>query len=106
VGRKNWLFVGSVSGGERNAAFMTLVSSAHRNDLDVWAYVNDVLKRLLAGETDYEPLLPWNWGAAHPESIREFRQEERRERSEQKQFKRDRRRAKKALERKLESRQK
>jgi hypothetical protein len=37
---------------------MTLVSSAHRNDLDVWAYLNDVLKRLLAGETDYEPMLP------------------------------------------------
>ena len=57
VGRRNWLFCGSVPGGERNAGFLTLVSSAHRNDLDVWAYVNDVLRRLLAGETDYEPLL-------------------------------------------------
>ncbi len=52
LGRKNWLFCGSVAGGERNAGFMTLVSSAHRNDLDVWAYVNDVLKSLLAGQTD------------------------------------------------------
>ena len=59
---------------------MTLVSSAHRNDLDVWAYLNDVLKQLLAGKTDYAPLLPWNWAADHPASIREFRQEERRER--------------------------
>ncbi len=50
------LFAGSLAGGERNAGFMTLVSSAHRNDLDVWAYVNDVLQRLLAGETNYEPL--------------------------------------------------
>jgi len=98
LGRKNWLFCGSVAGGERNAGFMTMVSSAHRNDLDVWAYVNDVLKRLLAGETDYEPMLPWNWAAAHPDSIREFRQEERRDRFEQKQFKRDRRRAKKRLQ--------
>ena len=24
--------------------------------------------RLLAGETDYEPLLPWNWAAEHPGS--------------------------------------
>ena len=85
---------------------MTLVSSAHRNDLDVWAYVNDVLKQLLAGETDYEPMLPWNWATAHPDSIREFRNEERRERTEQKQFKRDQRRARKARQKKLDSRRK
>ena len=106
LGRKNWLFAGSVAGGERNAGFMTLVSSAHRNDLDVWVYVNDVLTRLLAGETDYEPMLPWNWAAAHPDSIREFRQEERRDRFEQKQFKRDIRRAKKARQKKLDSHRK
>ena len=35
LGRKNWLFAGSVAGGERNAGFLTLTSSAHRNDLDV-----------------------------------------------------------------------
>jgi hypothetical protein len=59
---------------------MSLVSSAHRNDLDFWAYVNDVLKRLLAGETNYEPLLPLNWAAAHPQRIRNIRQVERRDR--------------------------
>jgi hypothetical protein len=32
---------------------------------------------LLASETDYEPMLPWNWAATRPESIREFRREER-----------------------------
>ena len=95
LGRKNWLFAGSIAGGERNAGFMTLVSSAHRNDLDVWAYVNDILKRLLAGETDYEPMLPWNWAAAHPESIRQFRRDERRERQVRKQTKRAQRRARK-----------
>ncbi len=77
-------FCGSVAGGERTARFLTLVSSAHRNDLDVWAYVNDVLRRLLAGETNYEPLLPWNWAVAHSESVRVFRQTERRERTERK----------------------
>ena len=49
LGRKNWLFVGSVEGGERAAGFVTLVSSALRNDLDVWIYVKDVLDQLLAG---------------------------------------------------------
>ena len=92
LGRKNWLFCGSVPGGERNAGFLTLVSSAHRNDLDVWAYVNDVLRRLLAGETDYEPMLPWNWAAAHPNQIRTFRQAERRDRQVRKQAKRENRR--------------
>ena len=62
IGRKDWLFAGSVVGGERNAGFLTLVSSAHRNDLDVYAYVNDTLTRLLAGETNYESMLPWHWG--------------------------------------------
>ncbi len=52
IARKNWFFCGSVAGGERNASFMTLVSSEHRNDLDVQAYVNDVLKRLLAVSID------------------------------------------------------
>ena len=103
VGRKNWLFCGSVAGGQRAAGFFTLVSSAHRNDLDVWAYVNDILKRLLAGETDYEPMLPWNWAAAHPEHIREFRRDERRQRDARKQDTRAKRRARKKL---LENRSK
>jgi len=67
--------------------------------LDVWAYVNDILQRLLAGETDYEPMLPWNWAAAHPESIREFRKEERRQREDRRQTTRAKRRARnKALQ--------
>ena len=40
--------LGGVLGGERSARFLTFVSSAHRNDLDVWAYVNDVLRRIPA----------------------------------------------------------
>ena len=92
LGRKNWLFAGSVAGGERNAAFLTLASSAIRNDLDVWAYIKDVIDKLLSGSTDYEPLLPWNWGATHPESIREYRAKERRERTNRKQARRAERR--------------
>jgi len=95
IGRKNWLFAGSVAGGERSAGFLTLVSSALRNDLDVWRYVKDVLDQLLAGVTDYEPLLPWNWAAQHPEAIRQYRVQERKDRAERKRGKRaDRRRNK------------
>lgn len=98
VGRKNWLFAGSVAGGERAAGLFTLVSSALRNDLDIWRYVKDVLDQLLAGETDYEPLLPWNWAATHPDAIREYRVEERKVRTDRKRRKReDRRRRKRQL---------
>ena len=97
LGRKNWLFAGSVVGGERNAGFLTLTSSAHRNDLDVWAYINDILQRLLAGQTNYEPMLPWNWATEHPDSIRVFRQDERRERQQRKQSTRAKRRARKKI---------
>ncbi len=104
VGRKNWMFAGSLAGGQRNAGFITLVSSAHRNDLDVWAYVNDVLKRLLDGETNYEPMLPWNWVAEHPESIRIYRQNERGDREIPKRKKRAKWRADKKRQAKLKRR--
>ena len=104
VGRKNWMFAGSLAGGERNAGFITLVSSAHRNDLDVWAYVNNVLKRLLDGETNYEPMLPWNWAADHPESIRVYRQNERSDREIRMRKKRVKRRADKKRQAKLKRR--
>lgn len=81
LGRKNWLFLGSVAAGERMADLMTLVSSALRNDLDVWAYVKDVLDQLLANSTDYASLRPDHWAASHPEHIRTYRTEERRDRA-------------------------
>jgi len=93
LGRKNWLFVGSVAAGERAADFLTVVSSALRNDLDVWAYVKELLDRLLAGDRDYAALRPDHWAVAHPEHIREYRVEERRDRAEAKQARRADRRA-------------
>ena len=93
IGRKNWLFVGSVAAGERAADFLTIVSSALRNDLDVWAYVKELLDRLLAGDRDYAALRPDRWAAAHPDQIREYRVEERRDRAEAKQARRADRRA-------------
>ena len=92
LGRKNWLFIGSVPAGQRAADFLTLVSSALRNDLDVWAYIKDVLDRLLAGETDYAALCPDVWRREHPEAIREYRVTERRNRADRKQYRRAARR--------------
>jgi len=86
------LFAGSVAGGERNAGFLTLASSALRNNLDVWLYVKDLLDQLLSGSTDYDRLLPWNWAASHPEAIRTYRVEERRDRSDRQSARRANRR--------------
>ena len=92
IGRKNWLFVGSVAAGERAADLLTIVSSAVRNDLDVWAYVKEVLDRLLAGDRDYAALRPDRWAALHPEHIRSYRADERRDRADAQQIRRANRR--------------
>lgn len=93
IGRKNWLFIGSVAAGERAANFLTLVSSALRNDLDVYDYIKAVLDALLAGSRDYEALRPDQWAKTHPESVRFYRQDERRDRVDAKRTRREFRRA-------------
>ncbi|MCA9140140.1 MAG: IS66 family transposase [Planctomycetales bacterium] len=80
IGRQNWLFVGSSRGGEVTALMYSLVTSAARHHLDVWAYVDDCLRRLAGGSSDYEALLPDVWRASHPESIRVYRDEEKKSR--------------------------
>ena len=92
MGRKAWLFVCSVAGGEQSAKMMTLVSSARRHDLDVSVYIKDVLDQLLAGSTDYHSLLPDVWKQTHPEAVRDYRVEERRDKAERKQLRAARRR--------------
>lgn len=92
LGRKNWLFVGSVEAGARAATLLTIVSTAVRNDLDVWAYVKDVLDRLLKGSTDYESLRADVWKQSHPEAVRQYRADERRDQADRQRFRRANRR--------------
>jgi transposase len=92
LGRKAWLFVSNVASGERSAKMMSLVSSARRHDLDSRAYLEDILRQLLDGCTDYERLLPDIWKQSHPEAIRAYRQEERRDKADRKQYNAARRR--------------
>lgn len=92
IGRKNWLFIGSLAAGVRAADLMTLVSSGLRSDLHIWSYVKGVLDALLSGCTDYTRLRPDVWAADHPEHIRTYRKEERRDRADRKQRRRARRR--------------
>jgi len=92
LGRKNWMFAGSIRGGERTAAMLTLTSSAIRNDLHVWSYIKDILDQLLTGSTDYDALLPWNWAQSYPDAIRKYRVQEREHRAPRKTAKRNARR--------------
>jgi hypothetical protein len=92
IGRKNWLFVGSSRGGEVAAAMYTLASSAARHHLDVWAYVDDCLRQLAGGSTDFESLLPDVWRQSHPEAIRTYRDAEQESRRLTTQQRRTRRR--------------
>jgi transposase len=88
VGRKNWLFLGSLQAGTRAATLLTIVSTAVRNDLDVWAYVKDVLDQLLAGSTDYHSLRADVWKESHPDAVRTYRADERRDAAERQRFRR------------------
>ena len=61
VGRRNYLFAGSDSGGERAAVFYSLIGSAKLNGLDPEAYLRHVLGRIADHLiTRIEELLPWN----------------------------------------------
>lgn len=92
VGRKNWLFVGSLEAGARAATLMTIVSTAARNDLDVYRYLKDVLDQLLAGSTDYRSLHADIWKQSHPQAVRHYRTDERRDAADRRHHRRAQRR--------------
>lgn len=92
TGRKNWLQVGSVAAGCRAANLMTIISTAARNDLDVWSYLKDVLDRILSGCTDWESLRADVWKSRHPDAVRAYRVEERRDAIDRRRLRHARRR--------------
>ena len=65
LGRKNYLFAGSDSGGERAAAIYSLIGTAKLNGLDPEAYLRQVLGRIAEHPINrIADLLPWNLDAA------------------------------------------
>lgn len=62
IGRKNWLFAGSLMAGQRAAAIMSLIQSAKLNGHDPHAYLRDVLRRLPTHRASrISELLPHRW---------------------------------------------
>ncbi len=61
LGRKNWLFAGSDSGGERAAAAYSLIETAKMNGFDPEDYLRQVLARIADHPVKrVDELLPWN----------------------------------------------
>lgn len=63
LGRKNHLFAGSDQGGKRWAILCSLVETAKLNHVEPYAYIADVLQRMVDGHpaNQLDDLLPWNW---------------------------------------------
>jgi transposase len=61
IGRRNYLFFGSDSGGERAAIIYSLVESCKLNHIDPQSYLQYVLERIADHPINrIEELLPWN----------------------------------------------
>lgn len=59
MGRKSWLFAGSLMAGERAVQIMSLLEAVKRNGLEPHARLKDVLQRLPSWPDDrLEDLLP------------------------------------------------
>ena len=67
LGRKNYLFAGADSGGNRAAAMYTIVQTAKLNGINPEAYLRDTLARIGEGNpiNRIEELMPWNPRFSH-----------------------------------------
>jgi transposase len=66
LGRKNYLFAGADSGGDRAAVMYTIVQTAKMNDLNPEAYLRDTFARIAEGHpiNRIDELMPWQSNAA------------------------------------------
>jgi transposase len=67
LGRRAWLFAGSDRGGQRAAAMYSLIVTAKMNDVDLQAWLANVLARIADHPASkIDELLPWAWKAKKP----------------------------------------
>ena len=69
LGRKNYLFAGSDSGGNRAAAIYSLIEICKLNAIDPEAYLRDIIARIPDHKINrIGELLPWNWATNNNQS--------------------------------------
>lgn len=69
VGRRNWTFAGSDTGGARAAVIYTLIETCKLNDIDPRAWLADALARIADHPAKrIAELLPWNWKATRQQA--------------------------------------
>ena len=63
LGRKNYLFAGSDTGGERAAAIYTIVQTAKLSSVNPEVYLRDTLALIAEGHpiNRINNLMPWEW---------------------------------------------
>jgi transposase len=62
IGRKNWIFLGSCNGGDAAGILMSLVQTCRVMNIDVFTYLDDVLRRINGHPVSrLAELLPGNW---------------------------------------------
>lgn len=72
LGRKNYLFMGSVRGGKAAAIVYSLIETCKQNGVDPVAYLADVLARIPTHPNkQIDELLPYNWKPPQSQGIGE-----------------------------------
>ena len=62
LGRKNWLFIGSETGGQTAAILMTFCAICRKRKINTWEYLSDVLQRINTHPmSKIDDLLPDRW---------------------------------------------
>jgi transposase len=72
LNRKNALFAGSDGGSEHWATLGSLIETAKMNGVDPYAYLADVIARIVAGhpQSALDELLPWAYAPPHSDGVR------------------------------------
>ena len=72
IGRKNFLFAGSVRGGEAAAIMYSVIGSCRAADVDRWEYLRDVLVRVATHPaSQVADLLPARWAELRAAEVAE-----------------------------------
>jgi hypothetical protein len=54
VGRKNWLFAGSLDGAVASAVFFSLIETAKTNGLEPYSYLRHIFEKLPLAQTEQD----------------------------------------------------